>query len=150
MTETQSGIECTLWLGEMKCHLVVAEIHPPPCHSWKQRPSSYPYRKVKSRATGHHYPSSVGVTYRSVNSLKKVFSLFQVKLHHTDVNTQYWQILSLVNIRKSFLTWLFFLLYHLLGSWKHELEGHLWQLFIMNMLFINISGSKIRPSCMCL
>lgn len=26
MTETQSGFECTLWLGEMKCHLVVAEI----------------------------------------------------------------------------------------------------------------------------
>lgn len=26
MTETQSGIECTLWLGEMKCHLVVVEI----------------------------------------------------------------------------------------------------------------------------
>lgn len=26
VTETQSGFECTLWLGEMKCHLVVAEI----------------------------------------------------------------------------------------------------------------------------
>lgn len=26
MTEIKSSFECALWLGEMKCHLVVAEI----------------------------------------------------------------------------------------------------------------------------
>lgn len=60
------------------------------------------YKEVESRLTTACFllasPRGLGIPW------KKIFSLYKVKIYHANVNIQYWQSLSPVNVRKSLLT----------------------------------------------
>lgn len=59
MTETKSGFDCALWLGEMKCHLVVAEIPLPLTAENKEQALTYVGRsRVGSLNTNAHFLSA--------------------------------------------------------------------------------------------
>lgn len=95
--------ECAIWLDEIKCHLVVAEIPFPVTAENKDQALPCVRRsRVGSLNTAADFllvsPGDLGI------SCKKIFSLYKVKIYHANVNIQYWQLLSPVNVKKSWLT----------------------------------------------
>lgn len=143
--------ECAIWLDEVKCHLVVAEIPLPVAAENKDQALTCVRRsRVGSLNTTARFllasPGDLGI------SCKKIFSLYKAKIYRANVNTQYWQSLSPVNVKKSWLTWLFLRPTLLLAG---KLQNLNWRVssdnFLnMNLLFINILESRMRPLCMCL
>lgn len=99
MTERQ----CAIWLDEIKCHLVVAVIDLLVTTENKDQALTCIRRsRGSSLNTIAHIVSASPGDLRI--SWKKRFSLYKVKIYHANANIQYWQSLSPVNVKKSWLT----------------------------------------------